>query len=189
MARVQAHQRLVQQQQTGLAHQRLRQHQPLPLAAGGFGQGAPGQGARAYQIQHTVHLRAARLPESGQAEPVAIDHAAHELRPTQPHAGDGGAGLRHVANRRVAAGSRLAQHAQTAACQRQQAEDGAHQRGLAGAVRSQHAHELPLGDRQADVGEDRAGAQHEAGAVQFDRGHGGGRARSTAFSSPNSHVW
>ena len=51
VARIEADQRLVEQQQFRFADQRLRQQQPLPLAAGHVGQRAPRQIARADRVE------------------------------------------------------------------------------------------------------------------------------------------
>ncbi len=57
--------------------------------------------------------------------------------------------------------------------ERHEAEDRLHERGLAGAVGAQHGDELPVADRERDVGEDRAAADADRGVLQRDGGRGG----------------
>ena len=93
---------------------------------------------------------------------MAVDAAGDEIPAAQPQLRQRAADLRHVADGGIAARRRAAEHADGAAARRQQAEDGAHQRRLAGAVRAEHADELAVADRQTDVGQDGAAAERQA---------------------------
>ena len=162
MMRIQADQRLVQQQQRRLADQRLREQQPLPLAAGDLRQRPPCQRPRADQLEarSTSVLRGTAQP--GQPQPVAIHRAGHEIPATQPVRREPGARLRHVADGGVAARRRPAEHLDPAACRRNKSENGAHQRRLAGPVRPQHADERPAADLDGDPVQYGAAAERQA---------------------------
>ena len=77
-----------------------------------------------------------------------------------------------------------------AAVRPHQPQDGPHQRRLAGAIRSQHTHELAGADLEADPVQDRAAAERQADVAEPDRAHDHylARARSTASSSPSTHA-
>ena len=99
--------------------------------------------------------------------------------------------LRHIADGGIAAGGRPAQHVDGAAAWRQQAENGAHQRRLAGAVRAEHADELAAPISPGDAFQHDPAAQRQAHIAEFDRVHGtySGSARSTASSSLSIQDW
>ena len=86
MMRVEADQRLIEQQQPRPPDQRLRQQQALPLAAGGLGQRPARQVARADQVEHPIDLRPPRLAEHRQPQTMAVDRARDEVPAAEPHA-------------------------------------------------------------------------------------------------------
>ena len=75
MVRIEADQRLVEQQQPRAAEQRLGQQQPLPLAARQLRQRPARQLAGADQIQHAIDFGSAGLVRKGQAQAMAVDDA------------------------------------------------------------------------------------------------------------------
>ena len=88
MVRIEADQRLVEQQQSRSADQRLCQQQALPLAAGHFGERAAGQIARADQIEGAIDVGPLRLAQDRQAEAMAI-RARSRRNPSRSAAGPG----------------------------------------------------------------------------------------------------
>ncbi len=141
VVRVEADERLVQQQQLGPPEQRLGQQQPLPLAARDLRQGTAGEGGRADLIERPLDL-AAVVRGSGTAGPSdARRSRCHEVASAEAKRGRA-AGLRHVADRRIAARGRGPEHPDHAGARRHEPEDRAHQRRLARAVRAEHADEL-----------------------------------------------
>ncbi len=89
--------------------------------------------------------------------------------------------LRHVTDRGVAPGRRASEHFDRARARPHEAEDGAHQRRLAGPVRTEDADELALGDGDRDVGQHVTPAHRERDAAQRD-----GVQRLSAASSASS---
>ncbi len=69
-----------------------------------------------------------------------------------------------------------------------EAEHGAHQRGLAGAVGAEHANEFAVLDRQADVGENRLAADRKRYTVEGDGTHAGGPANAFSVASISSSI-
>ncbi len=172
VVRVEAEQRLVEQQQPRTADQRLGQQQTLPFAAGRLGQRSSRQLAGADQIEHAIDFGTSGLAREWHAQSVAIDDPGDEVPAAQAYGADGAANLRHVADRRVAPRRRPAEHADAAPAWRQQAKDGAHQCRLAGAVRSEHADELACCDLQADTVQHDAAAERQRHVAELDRVHG-----------------
>ena len=83
-----------------------------------------------------------RRPKRRQAPALAMQRAGDEIEAAHAQVRQHGAHLRQIADGAVAALRRAAEHADRSRARRQQAEDGAHQRGLAGAVRPEHADEF-----------------------------------------------
>src|ERR1700733_452773 len=81
--------------------------------------------------------------------------------------------LWHVADGGVAASHRFAQHTDRAAAWCQQAEDRAHQGGLARSVGSEHADELIVANRNIDAGEYPSGAKCQRCPNKFNGTHCG----------------
>jgi len=88
--------------------------------------------------------RLRRLARERQAQPVPIDNGGDKAPAAQSQVATGAANLRHVADCWIAASRQPAEHADRAAACRHQAQDGAHQRRLAGAVRSEHPDKLAV---------------------------------------------
>ena len=119
VVRVEAHQRFVEQQQPRPAEQRLRQQQPLPLAAGNFPQWPTRQFGRADQRQHALDLPPVGAAKQRQPPAVAGHGAGDEVPAAQVHA-RGAADLRHVADHGVAERHGRAEHPDAAAHRPQQ---------------------------------------------------------------------
>ncbi len=110
----------------------------------------------------------------GHRDEIAAAHAA---------SGERAARLRHIADRRIAALDRLAQHADHAVGGRHETEHSAHQRRLARAVRPEHADEFALIHHEAGIAQNRALAEFERHLLEFEHGCGGGGARRCAAAS------
>ena len=183
MRRIERDQRLVEQQQPRPAEQRLAQQHPLALAAAKFADRAAGEVARAHFVERPVDLASRRLIEPDEAEARAHRGAGDDVPAGEPEAPDRGAVLRHVADRGVAARRRLAEHADLARGDSNEPERGAHQRGLSGAVRAQHADEFPVLDRKARRREDVPAAKIYRDVVEAERAHCVGPASALSRAS------
>ena len=166
--------RLVEHEQVGLAGQCAGDQHPLLLAAGERGDAVVATVGEADDVERVVDggpvgaRERAQQPAAGQ--PAGGDHLPHR----GGHAGGGARALRHEADPRprVVLGERRAEQPQLARGQRQQAGDGADERGLAGAVRAHQGHELARHDGQVDAAQDRPAADGDRAAGQLDGSHG-----------------
>ncbi|CAM2152069.1 hypothetical protein PT2222_270105 [Paraburkholderia tropica] len=161
MVRVEADERLVEQQQFRVAEQTLREQQALALAAREFRKRPVGELRRAHEIEHAGDVGARGGVGARQAPAVPVGGHRHEVAAAHAAARERRARLRHVADLRIAARDRFAEHADRAARGGHEAEDRAHQCGLARAVRSEHADEFALVHGEVGVAQDRAFAERE----------------------------
>ncbi len=166
MRRVERDQRLVEQQQTRPADERLAQQHPLALAARQFADRAAGELARAHFVERPVDLAPRRLVERDEAEAAADRRAGDDVPAGQPQACDCPADLRDVADLGVAARYRPPKHRDLARSYGNETKRGAHKRRLAGAVRAQHADELALLDLEAGGREDVPAAEPDRHIVE-----------------------
>ena len=187
--RVQADQRFVKQQKARTTEQCLGQQQTLPLAARCFGQWPAREVGCSHHLQRPLHLAARGGAKQRQSPAMAVGAAGDEVPAGEAHAVHRAAHLRHVAHCGIAARHGLAEHADRSAARRQQAEDRAHQRGLARAVRAEHADEFVVADRQIDVGKYVPGAERQGDAGQFDGVHDADNACAIAASSRIIQSW
>ena len=104
------------------------------------------------------HARGRARVSDGRPQRSPCRELADEIEAAHAQVGQHRAHLRQIADGAVAALRRAAEHAQRARARRQQAENGAHQRGLAGAVRPEHADEFAGADGEACVGQHGAAA-------------------------------
>src|SRR5208282_860988 len=181
--RVERDQRLVEQQQTRPAEQRLAQQYKLTLSARQFADRAPGEIARAHFVERPVDLAPRRLVEQDEAEAAADRRAGDDVPAGEPEARDGAAVLRHEADGGVAARRRLVEHADGARGHGNEAERGAHQGGLAGAVGAQHADEFAVLNSEAHRREDVPAAEPDCRVVEAECAHWVG---PSAFPSASS---
>ena len=108
MAGVEADQRLVEQQQLRLADQRLRQQQPLALAARHVGERTRGEFAvRRPPSSVCSIVTALGRAQQRQAPALAVHRAGDEVEASDAQIGQHRAGLRHVADCRIAPPRRL----------------------------------------------------------------------------------
>ncbi len=101
-----------------------------------------------------------------------MQRCANEIEAAYSQIRQHGAHLRQIADVVVAALRRAVEHAQGPLARRQQPENGAHQRGLAGAVRAEHADEFAGADGEACVGQHDAMADAQRRVLEFDDVHG-----------------
>ena len=120
-----------------------------------------------------------------------MQRGADEIEAAHAQVGQHRAHLRQIADLRIAAMRRAAEDADRPRARRQQAENGAHQCGLAGAVRAEHADEFAGADGQARIGQDGAIAERQRHVIQFDRIHefGPASAFSVSVTSLSIHCW
>ena len=179
---VDAGQRLVEDEQLGGAHEGAGDEDPLGLAAGedlDVVVGALGQAHGLQSLQGPL-ARAPPPVRQGAAgvEQPGADHlqggGGHARR--RPHA------LGHVAHAPPghggAAGDVAAEEAHGPRADGQQAQDGAHERGLARAVGAQEGDRLARLDAQVDARQDEARAQDDGQVLDLDGGRVGVRGRA-----------
>ena len=166
---VQVGQRFVEQQQVGFDDHGPGEGHPLLLSARQLGHGTPFQPGQPYQVEgprHAVrHLRTRHLP-GAQAEGHVLEdgHVGKESVVLEDHPG--------VAPVGGHAGDVLAVETHGAGRGEEEPGDHAEDGGLPAAARSQQAEELPVGDRQADVLDDRVVVEMLCEAIEGDLGHG-----------------
>ncbi len=169
--RVEVGQRLVEQENLGLAHQRAADRDPLTLATRKLGRTTIEIGLElqdAGDLERALVLHLSRLPGDGEREGDVLPHRHVRVeRVGLEHHGDAPLRRRHIGDIRIvdealAGGDIL--------------ESGDHpkQRRLAAAGRAEQRGERALLDREAQIGDrgDRAVALRHP--PQFDMGRGGG---------------
>src|SRR5271170_8223712 len=158
----------VEQQQFRAAEQRLAEQQALAFPAREFADRAAREIAGADLIQRPVDLAARRLVEPGKPEPRAHRRAGDDIVARQAQPDDRASILRHVADRGVAATERAAQRRDRTRRDRRQAERGAHQSRLAGAIGAEHADELAVLDDETGGRENGAAAEADRRSVELE---------------------
>jgi hypothetical protein len=167
---------LVEHEQARAGAQGLRQQHPALLAAGELAHRARGQRLDADQREAAAH-GLARRGAGAPPGPLARQAQAHGVRGAGGEAARDLLSLRHVAHpRRVLAGAeRAPEDLDAPGADRDEAQDGAQQRGLAGAVRPHHAEEVPRREREAHVLEHEPPGALDAHALAEDRALARGR--------------
>src|SRR5271166_3060631 len=110
MRGVERDQRLVEQEETWPAEQRLAQQHLLEFAARQFPDRAAGEVARADLVERPVDLAPCRFVEPHEAEAPSDRRASDDVPAGEPQARHRAAILRHVANRGIAARDRFTQN-------------------------------------------------------------------------------
>src|SRR4051794_15978501 len=126
----------------------------------------------AQRLQHA--RRELAILAAGNGERTKVRGAAHQDEVEHCEGEVAGVALRHVAyaTRDLAARQRSERHAverDAAAVRLQKAEDGAEERGLAAAIRAEHAHRFPGGEREADVPAHRVARKPERKMLNLQR--------------------
>jgi hypothetical protein len=191
VVRIEADQRLVEEQETRAAEQGLGEEQPLALAAGQLAERPPGETGRADQAEDPLDIMPPGGVQKRQSPAVAVDRRGDEIPAAQPGRRDRAAGLRHVADRRISARGRCTEDADAPGRRTKQAQDRTHHRGLPGTVRAEHTDERVLGDDEIHPRKDIAAAQLERDAFELDgvQGAGFASAASSASSCEVIQVW
>src|SRR6185312_8624857 len=166
---VEADQRLIEQQQPRPAEQSLREQQALALPARELDQHALREGAAADGIDRPLEIEARLGPQSRQSPAIPAGGARDECPSAQAVGHLERAGLRHVPERWIATLDGTAEDPDAPGRGCHEAEDGSHQRRLAGTVRAEHADELARLDGELDALEHGASAHREADSLEFDR--------------------
>ena len=148
VARIEADQRLVEQQQRRIAQQRLREQNPLPLTAGEAVDRTRREVGRADFGERRARHAPLRPRSERPAPLAAAERAQHEIETGQAELRGAAPELRHVADARMAAPRRRAEHADLPAARGHETEDRAKQRRLAGSVGPEHPDEGAVGDRK-----------------------------------------
>ncbi|MNC24500.1 hypothetical protein D3C75_725550 [compost metagenome] len=164
--------RLVEHQQLGFAQQGAGQQHALHLAAGNGLYRAVDDLLGAHFLQRRQGCRA-----------VYTGHQAQEAQYRQRQRGIDLDLLRHVANAQF----RLAPY--LAAVRLEQAEHGAHQGGLARAVRADQGDDLARCDRQVDAVEHRLATEGDADLLQADQCIAHAALRQLLHRPTTSTVW
>ena len=163
---VQVGQRLVEQQQPRQADQRVRDHDPLLLAAGQLADPRVGVPPRADRGQHVVDQLAAGPGRQPDAELVPVEPERDHVPDPQRRVRLDAQLLRHVADRGVPRRARRAVDEHRAGGYRLQAEDDAQERGFARSVRPDETGELTGVHGHPDVPQHLPAAEPDPDAVQ-----------------------
>src|SRR5277367_956783 len=146
MRRIERDQRPVEHHEARLADEGLAQQHELALAAGQFADRAAGEVAGPHFVERPVDLAPRRPVETDETEPAADRCRGDDVPAPDPEARHRQAGLRHVADKGVAARRRATEHRDGPRSDGNEAERSAHQRRLAGPVRAQHADKFAVLD-------------------------------------------
>src|SRR6185437_3364376 len=123
------------------------------FTAGHIGQRALRQIARAYRVERCFDHAFVVAVQRRQAPALAMQGTADEIEPAHPQVRQHRAHLWQIADATVAALWGVLEYAYVSRARRQQPENSAHQRGLAGAVGPEHADELAGADGETDIGQ------------------------------------
>ena len=177
---VEAQQRLVAEQQRGVAGERLGDAQPLLLAAGEQSDRAIGERGRADLRHKFGHPRPIGGTADRQAEAVTVDTERDEVAAAQRGAHRQHLLLRDVADASVAPVDGVAEELRRAGVERLHPENYPQQTRLARPVRPEHGNELSGPNDEVKPPPQRAGAEPESTALDLEDGIGHVRAASTA---------
>src|SRR5690606_24839956 len=132
VARIEADERLVQQEQLRAAEQRLREQEPPQLSAREPSQRPPRQVFGFDECERALDLAPPLGPQYRQPPALAAIGAGDEVPAAEAEIGDRRSLLRQVARRPAAVDRRLAEDADDAGRGAEQAQNGLKQRRLAG---------------------------------------------------------
>src|SRR5262249_25074156 len=183
VAVVEADERLIEQQELRLTKKRLREQQALPFSARHVGQGPAGEVRRADRSQRLFDHAAVGAGERRQAPALAVHGARDEIEAAHPQIGHDRPHLWKITDLRVAAPRRAPEDAQTAGARRQQTQDRADQRGLAGAIGPEKADELAALNGEACIDQDVTPADRDRCVIELDHIHDDGPAKARCVSS------
>jgi len=188
---VEADQRLVEEQKPWRADQRLCEQQALPLTPGHFGEWAVGKFMRADGFKRLFNHETVSMAAEGKPPALAVQGAGNNVSAANAKVRQYCAQLREISDRRISAFRRLPEDLYPASAGRQQAENCAHQCGLAGSVWPEHADKLAGLDLEAHVRQHRATTELKRHMLEGDGAHKFGplNALSRTSSSPSSQSW
>ncbi len=167
-AQVEVRQRLIEQQQPRAGDERVRDQDPLLLAAGELADTRVGKALGVNRVQHLLDERPSGPGGPRHPETVRVDPEPHEIARAQRNIRVEQELLRHVTDQAMAASRARGLATSTRSrARRLQAEDHPEQRRLSRPVRSDQARELARRDLEADPVEDRAPGQPHADAVDL----------------------
>ena len=139
-AQVEVRERLVEQQQPRPADERVRDQDPLLLAAREFADARVGEVGRVNRVEHVVDDRPALARGQGQTQAVTVDPERDQVAPAHRHVWVQQELLRHVADLPAAPSARIAasvgggDHLDGAGGWRQQPQDHPEDGCLAGTI-------------------------------------------------------
>ena len=171
---VEAVERLVEEEELRPAGERLRDQEPLLLAARQLAARPRGVRVGADERDHLGDA-GGRAPAGGEPRQRYAPAGAVETEPDDVDAADPHRAVEPVTLREVAdPASRLtrtpSEHEAVTGREWEEAENGLDERRLAGAVGAQHSDEFALAHRQRDVAPDRPASHEDGGVVERDRG-------------------
>ena len=170
--------RLVEDEQVRLAGQRAGDEHPLLLAAGQRGDAVAGPVGEPDDLEGVVDRRAGRRGRAGRSsrrrrQPARGHHLA-DAWPARRRSAVARCGTKPIRCQSRKSAQRRAEEPDGARGQRAQADQRAHQGGLAGAVGAQQRDDLALAHGQVDAAQDRPAADGDGDVAGLDdRGAGG----------------
>src|SRR2546421_8813254 len=173
VGQVEAVERLVEQQEIRSADERLRDQEPLLLAAGELADRLPRISSSADELDHLGDTGCVSLATWAAREwntPAgSVQSELNHVDAADPGAGVEAVSLRQVADPAPQVAGRPTQPRRRSDGQRQQPEDRLDQRRLTGTVRPEDRDEVGLGDAYRDIAPDHPAAEAHRGAVERDR--------------------
>ncbi len=171
--RVEAGQRFIEDQDFGPAEERLRQHHPLPLAAGKDGKGPLRMLPRAGEFQHAVDFLPRLAGRPGNAPAFAVTDRLDQRAGAQGRKLQARISLPHVTDLVGRPSGRFIKYFDGAGQRTECAEQGPDQRGFSRAVGTENPDELPFPDLRVHPGQDFISTQGHAqvGYLQSGRHH------------------
>ena len=185
---VEGEQRLVGEDQHRVGDERLRDAQPLLLAAREPADGRIRVRRRADLVERGVDAGAILGAEAPEAPAVAVETEPHEVASAQDDVAVEDTLLRHVADAVAALLRRASLHHDAAGGRLEQPEQDAEQRRLARAVRPEHGQQLAPLELEAEPFEQGAVTEPECEVVDGDDAHRA-RAAASARAWPSCHCW
>ena len=165
---VQAQQRLIAEQDCGIADQGLRDAQPLLLAAGQASDGSIRISGGIEAFQDAIDPLPDALRADRHAPPMAVQAKSHEIPPPDREIRVEGPLLRHVSDRGVSRPRGTPAHLNRTRAQRLEAEHHPQQRGLSHPIRADDGEKLSGRDRERHVGPDRPPTEAQRGPLEAD---------------------
>ena len=167
-SRVEVRERLVEQEQRGLAGEGVRDEDALLLAARKASHATASEALRVHVDEQRLDTIALFFGPARESVALGVEAERDEIASANGDVRVEQHLLRHVPERTAVTRQRRPAHSNLARVGALESENGSKQRRLAHAVRADQPRELALVDLEADVVKDRSTGERDADAVDFE---------------------